>query len=166
MCADCDSIFAIGECDRKQVRRSLTGLLFPGLAAVGSRDDRTKRADSPTEQWILRRKSHCEEMIANAGLTQYPSAAGVCRRQNDAARACDHDTRTIFDVEAVERCVRRVKLLLPLKSAVVGREHDAIRADRPTALLVRRKSDCVDGISLRKRVLPLPAAKWILGVGY
>ena len=107
MCTDCDSIFAVSECDRKQVRRSLTGLLFPRLAAVDSRDDRTKRADGPTEQWILRCKRNGEEMIANAALTQYPSAAAVCRSQNDAARACDHNARTILDVQAVQSCVSR-----------------------------------------------------------
>src|SRR6185503_4238381 len=60
---------------------------------------------------------------------------------------------------------RRISLFFPIESAVVRREYDAARADRPAAFPIRGKSDGVDRVSLWERVLPLPTAKWVLCLG-
>ena len=142
----------------------MTVLLLPRPAAIDSDDDRAERAHRPAEQWILRRERNCEKMIVNATRSQHPLAATVRGRENNAARAGDHHARAVFDVEPVESCIRWARLFFPVKTAVVGREYDAVRADGPTALLVWGKFDPVDRVSLWEWVLPLPAAKRILSV--
>src|ERR1051325_759801 len=130
------------------MRVSLAGLRFPGLAAVSGGDDRAECTDRPAQQWILRCEGYREEMIAHAARPQYPFLAAVVGGQHDAARACDDDPRTILDVEAVKGRIGRSFLFSPLKTAVVRRQHDSVRADRPTAFFVRRKADGTDGIAL------------------
>lgn len=140
----------------------MTCLRFPGFAAIRRGDDRAKRSDRPTIQPAFRSERDGEEMIANAGLSQHPFVAAVCRRHHDAARAGDHQARPVFDVHPVQRCVGGTLLFLPFETAVVCMQDDAVGTDRPTVALVRRESYRVDRVSLRQRVLPLPAAKRIL----
>src|SRR5688572_29499243 len=101
-------------------------LWFPGLATVGGGDDRSERADRPTKQWILRRKSHREEMIAHAARAQHPFRSAVVGGQHDAARAGNNDSRTILDVKSIKRCIGGAFLFFPLKAAVVRRQHNSV----------------------------------------
>src|ERR1043165_2583859 len=103
-------------------------------------------------------------MIAHPARSHYPTLAAVAGREPAAARARNHDARTILHVKTVERRDRRTSLLFPLKAAVVRRQHDSVRADGPAVSLVRREPDGADGIALRQRILPLPATRRILGV--
>src|ERR1041384_4755582 len=102
-------------------------------------------------------------MILYAAPSHYPAIAAVVGRQHHSARARNHDSRAILHAKAVERGDRRTSLLSPLKTAVVRRQHDTVGADGPAVSLVRRKPDGADGIPLRQRILPLPAARRILG---
>src|SRR5215211_7055343 len=101
--------------------RRFTFLLFPRLAAVYRGDDRTKRADRPTVQKILRRERYSEEMIANTRLAQRPFVAAVVGRENHAACAADHRSRAILDVHAIQRRRGGTLLLLPIETAIAGR---------------------------------------------
>ena len=65
-------------------------------------------------------------MIANAALSQDPFIAAVVGRENDTARAGDHQALAIFDVYPIQSRVGRTRLFFPIKTAVVGREHDAV----------------------------------------
>src|SRR5215216_80860 len=103
-------------------------------------------------------------MIANAARPHYPFPTAVVGGQHNAARACNNHTRTIIDVEAVERCVVLTFLLFPVKTAVVRRQHYAVRTDSPAAFLIRSKPDGADGIALWQGILPLPATFRILRV--
>ena len=83
----------------------MTRLRFPGLAAVARRDDRAKRSDRPTVQWILGCEYDSEQMIAYAGFAKSPLVAAVCSRHHDAACAGDYHARATLNVHAVKRRV-------------------------------------------------------------
>src|SRR2546430_6239844 len=87
-----------------------------------------------------------------------PSRSSISRRQHDSARPHDKGALAIQDVKAVE-CRNQTRLLVfPPKAAVRGIKNHAVRAHRPTMLLVVSETNRTDRIALRQRVLPFPSA--------
>ena len=95
-------------------------------------------------------------MISHASSALQPVQASVLRCENDAARSGNYRMRLVAHVKTIERCVRRRRLRLPMKTAVVRVQDRTVIADGPAVSLVFRKANGIDQIALRPRVLPFP----------
>ena len=103
-----------------------TGLFFPCGAAVSCISDRTKSAHGPAHEWIVWSKRDGEEMVPGAALPKCPFATSILARQDDTPRAGDNRMRPVLYEQPVKRGVSRTLLFCPVKTAVVGVEHNTI----------------------------------------
>lgn len=126
----------------------VAGLRLPGDSAIRCCDDGAKSTDCPTMQRIVRSKCHGKQMIARAGSALRPLLATILCCQDYTPCASNYEMISIFDVDAIERSVRRRTLFIPIKSSVAGYEDDAITTDSPAVAFVSGKFDRVDGIPL------------------
>ena len=130
----------------------------PGRAAVTRRQDATIGSDRPTAARIIGSEGNRIKMIFRLRLNRIPALAGVARFQDQAARADRKHVLGIKHIQAVQVVDETGRLVVPTKTAVGRIKNHSIRAHRPAMKFVAGKSNRVDRVALRQRVLPFPTA--------
>ena len=135
-----------------------TFLCDPGQPAIGRRDDATVSTDCPTMRGTVRGEGNRVEMIFGRRVDLSPFLAAIFRDCNRAARADNYRAPGVLNVKSIKTHDHSRVLARPLKAAVRGIKNHSVCAHRPTVALVTGETDRADGVTLRSRVLPLPAA--------
>src|ERR1043166_9629775 len=133
------------------------GLSFPSRAAIDGFHYPAIRAADPSRRGIVWRKRDAVEMIACVNRNRLTNVSAVLRREDRAASADDKRLIVVADKHAGERDVRERRLLVPMKTAVCRSQDRVVRAHCEARLVVLRKMDRIQRITLRQRILPDPS---------
>ena len=140
-----------------------TLLRDPGQPAIECRDDAAVGADCPPVRGAVTREGNRIEMIFGWRANLSPFLSGVFGDRNRAPRSDHHRALRILHKKTIEIGDDARPLALPLKASIRGVKNHAVGAYGPTVALVLREANGADGVALRARVLPFPAAVGYLG---
>src|SRR5687768_15901351 len=96
-------------------------------------------------------------MIFCVDLNHLPLITGIVGCEDAAPRADYNGVFLVLHKDGRERNVERDRLPLPGKATVLSSKDRVVSADRKAGLLVFRKMDRVQRITLGKGILPRPA---------
>lgn len=140
-----------------------TALPGPRFTAVGRGHNEAVSADGPAVRRTVGGESDRIEMVFRRRADLSPLFAPVFGQHDCATRPDRNRVLPILNVQSIQTRDYAGRLAFPLKAAVRGVKDHTVGAHRPTVELVTGETNRADGVALRARVLPLPAAVGCLG---